>query len=448
MNKRTNFGTTLGAIATLAGSAVGLGNIWKFPYIVGENGGGAFILLYIVFILLIGFPVMLAELSIGRHAQKNAIGAFRTIAPNTKWFLMGVFSIVISILILSYYSTVSGWTLEYIFLSLKGEFNATGGNINVESIYNDFISSPFKVLLSQFLFIAITAAVIILGVKKGIEKFSKIMMPILFLILIALGINAICLPAAKEGLNYLFIPRFDQLTSESVIAALGQSFFSLSVGMGVLLTYSSYLKKSESLVSISLKVIAADTIVAILAGVAIIPAVFNYGLELGAGPGLVFITLPQVFSSMPGGVIWAVLFFILLAFAALTSTISLLEVPVSYAIERFKVSRGVVTCIIALLIFGIGIFNSISFNILKDVSIFGLSIFEAFDYLCSNILMPMGGIFMCIFAGWYLKSTFLIREVGGDISSPSVFIRIYVIILRYIAPISIFMVMLNALNLF
>ncbi len=444
---RSKFGSTLGAVMALAGSAVGLGNIWKFPYVVGENGGGAFILLYIGFIMLIGFPVMLAEFSIGRKSQMNVVGAFQHLAPNTKWYLMGAFSIITSVVILSFYSTIAGWTLEYVFLSLKGDFaNITASE--AKSIYENFISNPYKTIFWQFIFMGMTAVIIIKGVKKGIEKFSKIMMPILFLILVAMAINALTLPGAKEGLSYLFVPKFDQLNSNSILAALGQSFFSLSIGMGILLTYASYLSKEESLVGVSLKVIGADTAVAILSGIAIIPAVFTFGLEPQAGPGLVFITLPQVFQAMPGGTVWAVAFFILLAFAALTSTISLLEVPVSYFKEKLGISRKSMTWLASFVILISGAFSTLSFSVLSDVKLFGFTIFDILDYLGSNIFLPLGGIFICIFSGWYLKSTVIIREITGDSNPSVIFIRIYTIILRYIAPIAILLVMLRTLGLF
>lgn len=398
---RVGFKSNFGAIAALAGSAVGLGNIWKFPYIAGTNGGGAFLIVYIFFTLAIGFPVMLAEFSLGRRSQQNALGTFKILAPGTRWILFGFLSIIAATLILSFYGTVSGWTLEYVWLSMNNSFKGqTAENIN--HLFTNFISHPYKALLWQTGFMFLTGAIIMGGVQKGIERYSKIMMPLLFIIVIALSINSTTLSGSSEGLKFLFFPKFSELTSKSILSALGQAFFSLSVGMGILLTYASYIPKSDNLTSISLKVIITDTLVAILAGIAILPAVFSFHIDPQAGPGLVFLTLPKVFQGLPAGQLWATLFFILLTFAALTSSISLLEVPVAYLVEEKKLKRPVATMITTLFITSIGSFNTLSFGPLRDTKIFGMSIFNTCDYLCSNILLPIGGILICIFAAGYL----------------------------------------------
>ena len=310
---RVGFKSNFGAIAALAGSAIGLGNIWKFPYIAGTNGGGAFLIVYIFFTLAIGFPVMLAEFSLGRRSQQNALGTFKILAPGTRWILFGFLSIIAATLILSFYGTVSGWTLEYVWLSMNNSFKGqTAENIN--HLFTNFISHPYKALLWQTGFMFLTGAIIMGGVQKGIERYSKIMMPLLFIIVIALSINSTTLSGSSEGLKFLFFPKFSELTSKSILSALGQAFFSLSVGMGILLTYASYIPKSDNLTSISLKVIITDTLVAILAGIAILPAVFSFHIDPQAGPGLVFLTLPKVFQGLPAGQLWATLFFILLTF--------------------------------------------------------------------------------------------------------------------------------------
>ena len=443
---RIGFKSNLGAIAALAGSAVGLGNIWKFPYVAGTNGGGAFLLVYIFFTLDIGFPVMIAEFSLGRRSQQNAFGTFRVLAPDSKWLLFGSLSIIAASLILSFYGTVSGWTLEYVWLSLTNAFQGQHAE-EVTSVFNAFLSHPYKALLWQIGFMALTAAIIMGGVQKGIERYSKIMMPLLFVIIIALCINSMTLTGALEGLRFLFLPKFSELTANSILSALGQAFFSLSVGMGILLTYASYLPKTDNLTTTSLKVIVTDTLVAILAGMAILPAVFSFGIDPQSGPGLVFLTLPQVFQGLPGGTVWAVLFFLLLTFAALTSAISLLEVPVAYLVEEKKLKRPTATLLATLVITVIGSFNTLSFGPLKHVKIFGMNIFDACDYLCSNILLPLGGILICLFAGWYLNKALLYSELSNDHRLKIRFFKLYIFILRYIAPVCIFLILLNVLGL-
>lgn len=445
-NTRDSFKSKFGAIAALAGSAVGLGNIWKFPYEAGSNGGGAFLIVYIFFTLAIGFPVMLAEFSLGRRSQRNAFGTFQTLAPKTKWFLFGILSIIAASLILSFYGTVSGWTLEYVWLSLSNAFKDQSAE-DINTIFNTFISHPYKAVLWQTGFMLLTGAIVMAGIQKGIERYTKIMMPLLFIIIIALSISACTLSGSRKGLEFLFFPKFSELTADSILSALGQAFFSLSVGMGILLTYASYIPKNDNLVGISLKVIFTDTLVAILAGIAILPAVFSFDIDPQTGPGLVFLTLPKVFQSLPAGQIWAILFFILLTFAALTSAISLLEVPVAYLVEEKKIRRPLASLIATFAITFLGSFNTLSFGPLKEVHLFGMSFFEACDYLCSNILLPIGGILICIFAGWYLNKAILYSEISNNGSLKIYFFKLYVFILRYIAPVCILLILLNVLGI-
>lgn len=445
-NTRDSFKSKFGAIAALAGSAVGLGNIWKFPYEAGSNGGGAFLIVYIFFTLAIGFPVMLAEFSLGRRSQRNAFGTFQILAPKTKWFLFGILSIIAASLILSFYGTVSGWTLEYVWLSLSNAFKDQSAE-DINTIFNTFISHPYKAVLWQTGFMLLTGVIVMAGIQKGIERYTKIMMPLLFIIIIALSISACTLSGSRKGLEFLFFPKFSELTADSILSALGQAFFSLSVGMGILLTYASYIPKNDNLVGISLKVIFTDTLVAILAGIAILPAVFSFDIDPQAGPGLVFLTLPKVFQSLPAGQIWAILFFILLTFAALTSAISLLEVPVAYLVEEKKIRRPLASLIATFVITFLGSFNTLSFGPLKEVHLFGMSFFEACDYLCSNILLPIGGILICIFAGWYLNKAILYSEISNNGSLKIYFFKLYVFILRYIAPVCILLILLNVLGI-
>ncbi len=445
--KRDSFKSKFGAIAALAGSAVGLGNIWKFPYEAGSNGGGAFLLVYIFFTLAIGFPVMLSEFALGRKSQKNAFGTFKVLAPGTNWYMFGLLSIIAAAFILSFYGTVSGWTLEYVWLAISDSFKGMSAG-DITDTFNNFISHPYKAVLWQVGFMFLSGAIVIAGVQKGIERYTKMMMPLLLLIVIILGVRASTLEGAGAGLKFLFYPKFSELTGSSILSALGQAFFSLSIGMGVLLTYASYIRKDDNLNHISLQVITTDTLVAVLAGVAILPAVFAFHIDPQAGPGLVFLTLPKVFLSMPLGQLWSVLFFILLTFAALTSAISLLEVVVAYMVEEKKMSRLKATIIATLGISTLGIFSTLSFGPLKEVEFFGLSIFNSFDFISSNILLPVGGILLCIFAGWRLDHTVLYSELSNGGKIKLRFFRLYIFILKYLAPASILLILLNVLGVF
>lgn len=445
--KRDSFKSKFGAIAALAGSAVGLGNIWKFPHEAGSNGGGAFLLVYIFFTLAIGFPVMLSEFALGRRSQKNAFGTFKVLAPGTNWYMFGLLSIVAAAFILSFYGTVSGWTLEYVWLAISNSFKGMSA-ADITDTFNQFISHPYKAVLWQVGFMFISGAIVIAGVQKGIERYTKMMMPLLLLIVIILGIRACTLEGSGEGLKFLFYPKFSELTGSSILSALGQAFFSLSIGMGVLLTYASYIRKEDNLNHISLQVISTDTLVAVLAGVAILPAVFAFHIDPQAGPGLVFLTLPKVFLSMPFGQLWSVLFFLLLTFAALTSAISLLEVVVAYMVEEKKMSRIRATIITTLGITTLGVFSTLSFGPLKDIEFFGLSIFDSFDFISSNILLPAGGILLCIFAGWRLDHAVLYSELSNEGKIKLRFFRLYIVILKYLAPACIFLILLNVLGVF
>ena len=308
-SKRDSFGSKFGVIAAAAGSAVGLGNIWRFPYIAGENGGGAFIIVYLIFIIAIGIPVMLSEFTIGRSAQRNAFGSFKKLAPKTYWYLIGLMGVVAAFMILAFYSTVAGWTLEYIYLSFADAFSGKSPD-QLTSIFESFKSGTFRPLLWQLIFMILTAWIVISGVQRGIEKYAKILMPLLLVLVIVLDIRAVTLSGAKEGLEFLFKPDFSKLDTNSILEALGQAFFSLSIGMGTLITYGSYINKRENLTTTAINVTAADTIIAILAGVAIFPAVFAFGIEPNAGPDLIFRTLPNIFQQIPGGYFFSLLFFI------------------------------------------------------------------------------------------------------------------------------------------
>ncbi|MBA7583654.1 hypothetical protein ES708_25601 [subsurface metagenome] len=312
VSKRDSFGSKIGVIAATAGSAIGLGNIWRFPYVAGENGGGAFLFVYLAFILAIGIPVMLSEFVIGRSAQLNPYGAFKKLAPGRPWFLIGIMGVGAAFMILAFYASVAGWTLEYIFQSVKNGFTGKSPD-ELSTMFDEFRQDSLRPVIWFLVFMGLTAWIVISGVRKGIEKYTKILMPILLVILVVLCIRAVTLPGAGAGLTFLFKPDFSKINAETILKALGQAFFSLSIGMGTLITYGSYIKKNDNLATTAVSVSFADTLIAILAGIAIFPAVFAFGIDPGAEEGLVFITLPTIFQQMPGGYYFSLLFFVLLA---------------------------------------------------------------------------------------------------------------------------------------
>lgn len=445
-NNRVTFGSKIGVILATVGCAVGLGNIWRFPYMVGANGGAAFLMIYIVCILLLGLPVMLTEFFIGRYSRKNAAGAFKVMAPGTHWSIIGYNGVLAAFLILGFYSVVSGWTLEYVYQAFTGSLQGkTAADFTVG--FEAFSSSIVRPIMWTIIFIAITHFIIISGVEKGIERASKIMMPVLFFILVALCIRAVTLDGAGEGLAFLFKPDFDKITSSVVLSAMGQAFFSLSIGMGCLITYSSYFDKDTKLQTTALQVTILDTMVAVLAGIMIFPAVFSFGIAPTAGPELVFITLPNVFGQLPFGNAWSLVFFILLALAALTSTISLHEVATAYVHEEYHISRKKAAWFVSAGVLILGILSSLSFGVLKEATIFGLTFFDALDYLTAKIMLPLGGMLICIFAGTRVNKKILKSELTNKHSIPFYFFNTYAFFIQYIAPAAIGLIFLNELGL-
>ncbi|MBB6214002.1 NSS family neurotransmitter:Na+ symporter [Anaerosolibacter carboniphilus] len=443
--QRDSFGSKFGVIAAAAGSAIGLGNIWKFPYITGVYGGAAFIVVYLICIVLIGFPLMLSEFLIGRKAQKNAIGAFKKLAPNTPWFLTGWIGVAAAFVILSFYGVVAGWCMEYIFKAAANTFAGQSPD-QIGGIFGGFISSASKPIFWQIAFMALTAWIVVAGIKDGIEKYSKVLMPMLLVIIIILDIRAITLPGAEDGLAFLFKPDWSKITGEAVLAALGHAFFSLSLGMGTMITYGSYISKKENLGETAIQVTIADTSIALLAGIAIFPAVFAFGIEPNVGPGLVFVTLPNVFQQMPYGHVFGILFFVLLAVAALTSSISILEVVVAYFAEDLKMSRKKATIIAALIITVIGIFCSLSNGPLAEAKLFGLAFMDLLIWCSDNLLLPLGGLFITLFAGWYMKRSSVEEEVKAEGVKAGYF-GAFIFLTKFVAPILIALVFLNGIGL-
>lgn len=443
INQRDGFSGRFGVIAAAAGSAVGLGNIWRFPYITGENGGGAFLLLYVFFIIIIGIPVMMSEFVIGRRSQSNALGSFRKLSPHSPWWIIGLMGIVAAFVILSFYSTVAGWTLEYIYQAFAGNF--AGKDITqLNSDFENFTSGSWRPLIWQMVFMALTAGVVLAGVQKGIEKYTKILMPLLLVIIIAICIRSVTLPGAEKGLQFLFQPNFDKLSLNGVLMALGQAAFSLSIGMGALITYGSYIRKDTPLLGTAFQVATADTLIAVLSGVMIFPALMALGQDPAAGPGLVFVTLPGIFQAMPGGFYFAIAFFILLAVAALTSTISVLEVVVAYLIEERKMSRRKATAIGAGAISIIGVACTLSFGPLKDFTIFGKTIFDLMNYMSANVFLTFGALFIVIYTGWKLGKSNFVDEINQAKRIPPILSNIIVFIIKFIAPLAIGAVAIGA----
>ncbi|MFZ2258245.1 MAG: sodium-dependent transporter, partial [Clostridiaceae bacterium] len=408
---RENWGSKFGFIMAAAGSAVGLGNIWRLPYLTGENGGGAFIAIYLVCVLFIGLSVMLAEFAVGRRSKLSAVGAFRAINP--KWSFAGVLGVISGFFIMGFYPVVGGWASAYIFKSFSGLLNTPD---KIGAAFDDFILNPIIPLIWMLLYLLINVIIVSQGIQSGIEKAGKILMPILFVLLILIGIRSISLPGAKAGLDFLFVPDWSKISGSTVLAALGQAFFSLSLGMGCMITYGSYINKNDYLPSSALTVTMLDTGVALLAGIAIFPALFAFGMEPTQGPGLVFVVVPQIFAAMGTfGPVFSAIFFIALMFAALTSSVSLLEVVVAYLIDEWKMSRKKAVYMTGVVMAVMGTLSSLSLGLMSGVTVFGVGAFDFFDILTDKIFLAIGGMLLALAVGWFMKKDDLKDELtnGG-----------------------------------
>ncbi|MBE0596859.1 MAG: sodium-dependent transporter [Desulfuromonadales bacterium] len=438
---RPLWASRLGFILAAAGSAVGLGNIWKFPYIAGQNGGGAFVLVYLACIVVVGLPIMMAELMIGRHTRRDAVGAFRQLAGRrSPWLAAGWVSIAAAFLILSYYSVVAGWTLDYVLLSLTGSFTGQSAPA-IEALFASLIGSGGRQIAWHLLFMLLCLGIVVGGVQKGIERWSKILMPVLFFLLALLFVNGLLSRGAWEGFVFLFRPDFHRLTWGAVLEAMGHAFFTLSLGMAAMITYGSYLKRSEDLLSASLRVVLLDTVIALMAGLAIFSIVFSVGMTPAGGPGLVFKTIPVVFSQLAGGPFLAIVFFLLLAFAALTSAISLLEAQVAYLIDERGWGRRQATCTLAALAFVVGIPTALSYNLLADWQLIGeRSFFDSADLVASNYLLPLSGLLIAIYVGWFWSGTEEKEELiagGAGWVYP-----LWHLLIRFVSPLAVAIVLL------
>lgn len=445
--KREGFSSSIGVIAAVLGSAVGLGNIWKFPYVTGANGGAAFILVYILCVALVGLPVMLSEHLIGRHTKANAVGAFKALQPRRPWFLVGGAGVLSAFLIMAFYTTVAGWVYAYIFKAAGGAL-LTAKPEETSFVFNTLVSGVAEPLFWQVFVLLVIGTIIMAGVTKGIERVTKLLMPLLFILLVIIDIRSLTLPGAGEGLSFLFKPDFSKITVGVILAALGLAFFKLSVGMGAMITYGSYVDKNENLPKMAIKVALADTLVSLMAGIAIFPAVFAFGFEPGSGPKLLFIIIPAVFNSMPFGRVFMVLFFVLTAIAATGAMLSLLEVPIAYLTEQYRWTRRKATL---LTILGIGLLGStatLSNSILANVTVFGMNFFDFFDFTTSNVLLPLGGIFIALFVGWQWGKGNVYQEISnnGKIANEGL-ADIYLFLVRFVVPVGITLVLLVGLKI-
>ncbi len=432
-----------GFILAAAGSAIGLGNIWRFPYTAGQNGGGAFVLIYLGFVLAIGIPVVLAELSIGRRTEKNAVGAFEVLSPGTKWNWLGGLGVATGFGILAFYSVIAGWTVAYLWMAITG---GIGGEMSAESstaLFTNLIGNPLEAIGLTALFLLITVLVVRKGISSGIEKTTKILMPLLFIILLILAVRSMTLPGGEKGLAYLLKPDFSKITMSVVMSALGQALFSLSLGMGAMITYGSYFPKTENLAQAGIAVAFFDTLIAILAGLIIFPALFYVGVDPAAGPGLVFVVLPSIFSSLPAGGLFAIAFYALLAIAALTSTISLLEVIVAYFVDERSWSRSNAAWAIGGVCFLVAIPSALSQGGSDFFSNFlgtGLDFLSVQNIIWGNYSLSIGALLLCLFLGWKWgvpKALDSLAESGHSLPAPA----LYGVLIRYVCPIAIAIVL-------
>lgn len=457
--ERANFGSKIGIILATAGSAVGLGNVWRFPYMTGQNGGAAFIMIYIACVIVLGIPCMLNEFIIGRRAQANTARAYASLAGGSPWRLIGYFGVFTGFLITSYYVVVSGWCLQYIYASAVGHLS--GDADYIKSYFDSFASHPWKPVVCMLLFILVCHFIISRGVEKGIEKASKFMMPLLFILLMVIAVSSCMLPGAGKGISFLFNPDFTKVDSQVFLGALGQAFYSLSVGMGCLCTYASYFKRDTHLTKSAVQIVSIDTLIAILAGLMIFPAFFAIypnAPELMSdpqlasqycGPGLVFITLPNVFQQAFAGApvlgeLIAILFYALLSLAALTSLMSLHEVSTAFFHEEFNLSRRKGAAWVTALCAVIGVFCALSFGSTRQwLVVADRSMFDWFDFLTGQIFLPMGGLLTCLFLGWYVPKELVHDELTNGGTLRSHIFTLYMFSVRYVCPIGILLIFLN-----
>ena len=448
-SKRDGFTSTFGVLVAPLGPAVGLGTIWKFPSPTGTNGGAGFLLVYLLATLMVGLPLMMVETMLGRTARANAITTFERLAPRQPWWkAIGWMGFVAALLIMAFYSEVAGWVYAYIFKAMSGEILTSDPKV-AGGIFGALVSNPVSSLIWQWVVLGVTGSIIMLGVSKGIEAVTRKLMPLLFILLLVLCVRSLTLEGASQGLTFLFSPDFSKITPAVILTALGLAFFKLSLGMGTMLTYGSYFRENQNIPATTTRVMLADLSISLLAGVAIFPAVFAFGFEPAAGPSLVFMTLPAVFTSIPGGIVFMTIFFILTAIASVGAILSLLEVPVAILSERFGMGRKIASICTILAIALIGAPAALSQGVLAETKLFGMNPFDLFDFLSSNVLLPVGGILICLFVGWVYGLPELEKRLSneGALNNRGL-IRAVFFLVRFIAPLSIAIVLLHGLKVF
>jgi neurotransmitter:Na+ symporter, NSS family len=437
---KNQWSSKLGFVLASAGAAIGLGAIWKMPYVAGQSGGGAFFLVFILLTLLIGLPMLLAEYIIGRSTQKEAVTAYKILAPNAPaWSWIGKMGIIGCFLLLSFYSVVGGWIFIYSGVSIAG--NVIDPAVDPGAFFGEITGTPWVVLIGLGLFTLANVVIIALGVQNGIEKANKFMMPLLFIMFFILVIRAVTLDGAMEGIKFFLYPDFTNMTGESILYALGQSFFALAVGFSCLVTYSSYLKKDVSLPNSAGSVVALSLFVSFLAGLAIFPVVFAFDMEVASGPPLLFMVLPAAFSQIPFGEVFLAMFLILFLFATLTSSFSMYEIIVAAVVEKWQISRGRLTIIIGVLVFIASIPSALTYSTLADVSIFGRSIFDATDFIVSNVILPLGNLLIAIFLGYIMDKQLVKQELLQGSEVKEKYFNIFYFLMRYVVPVVIIVVL-------
>ena len=452
--KRETFSTGMAVFFATLGSAVGLGNIWKFPYMTGMNGGGAFIIVYLVFVLLIGVPIMLSEFYLGRKTRSNVLGVFDKLKASKFWKIIGYFGLLSAMFIMFFYSTVAGWVYSYVFKAIRGDFASLStmgideARKAAEAQFTAASSTGISPMVWQFIAVAVVAVILIGGIKKGIERVTKTLMPVLLVLILICAVRALTLDGAKAGVDFLVKADFSKLTTTSILAAMGLAFFKLSLGMGTMVTYGSYFNKENNLIGTSVKVALSDTAVSLLAGFAVFPVVFTFNLAPEGGPGLLFSTIPLVFSLIPFGNILLVSFFLLSAIAATTAMISMVEVPVAILKEEFKLDRKKAVLISTIVMFIVGVLTTHPHSLFGSAQVMGKSFFDFFDYVSSNILLPVGGLLITIFVGYFVKKSDILEELNneGTLDNGSA-VKLLHLVLRYITPVMLIIVFLNAIGI-
>lgn len=449
MAEKAKFATKIGLVAATVGSAIGLGNVWRFPGETQSNGGAAFLIVYLVCVLVLGIPVMLAEFSLGRAGGSDSVGNFKSLTPKSKWWIAGTIGLIASYLILSYYMVVAGWTIEYVWSSVTGElydgYNAVMASQNATNTFftdkmSAMISSTCSPIFWTYVVVLINLAVLLLGVQKGIEKASNVLMPVLFVLLIIFCVKSLSLPNSMDGVRFFLSPDFSKVSIDMVMNALGQAFFSLSLGMGILVTYSAYFPKETRLTRTAIQVSMLDFAVAFLMGLIIFPAVCSFNMSASAnleGTTLVFVTIPEIFANMHATILWSVLFFVLLTIAAVTSTISLGEVAVSFVCDRFKVRRRSACFIVILPLFILSPICSLSVGAMPELQIAGLSVFDFLDTVSTNILLPISALLLCVYVSWILPKNFIEQELTNSGDNPTSTVPLIKFLVKFICPLLI-----------